>query len=106
MTSVVLWVTLATVIVGFVTAIIGVRHGNDKLKEIHVLVNSRLTSVVNRVAQLIIVLKAHGIEIPDDPDEKERNDPNVGLYLLAVVSHYRLAIRSDTGAIRCVYQRG
>jgi hypothetical protein len=73
MTNIVLWITLATVLIGFITAIIGVRHGNDKLNQIHILVNSRLTAVVNRVAQLIVVLKEHGIDVPDDPDERNSN---------------------------------
>jgi ABC-type spermidine/putrescine transport system permease subunit I len=65
------WITLATVVIGFATAVIEMRRNGKRLEGIHVLVNSRLTSVVNRVAQLIIVLKDHGIEVPEDPDGPE-----------------------------------
>jgi len=66
-TRVVIYITLATVIIGFITAVIGMRRQNDRLTDIHVLVNGRYKAVNDRVEQLIATLKRHGIEIPDDP---------------------------------------
>jgi uncharacterized protein YabE (DUF348 family) len=71
--------------VGVLIALIALGLSFTKLNAIHVLVNSRLTSVITRVGQLITVLKEHGIDVPDDPDEK---DHNVGLYLLAMVPNH------------------
>jgi ABC-type spermidine/putrescine transport system permease subunit I len=74
---VVTYITLATVIIGFVTALIVLHQSQVKLKEIHVLVNSRLTAVIARVAQLVTVLRIHGIDIPEDKDEEQRENPDV-----------------------------
>lgn len=43
----------------------------QNVKKIHVLVNSRMTSVLNRVDQLTRALVNSGIRVPDDPDEPE-----------------------------------
>jgi hypothetical protein len=71
------WITRAVIILGFLTAVITLWQlirVKGKQEEIHVLVNSRLSAVVDRVAQLISVLKIHGIEIPDDPDNTPKGD--------------------------------
>ena len=68
------YITLAGVLVSLGALIISF----TRLNAIHVLVNSRLSSVINRVTQLVNVLKEHGIDIPDDPDPKEGHDPRVG----------------------------
>jgi hypothetical protein len=62
------YVTLATVILGFLAAVIGYVRVTRKQDEIHVIVNSRYTDVSNRVEQLIKVLEEHGIRIPTDPN--------------------------------------
>lgn len=61
------YITLATVILGFLAAVIGYLRVTKKQDAIHVIVNSRYTDVSNRVEQLIKVLEQHGISIPSDP---------------------------------------
>lgn len=51
-----------------VTTIVGVvqtRYGRKETREVHVLVNSQLTDVLNRVKQLEQELEQQGIAIPD-----------------------------------------
>jgi hypothetical protein len=57
---------------GFVTALVTLWRllkVDKKQDQIHVLVNSRLTTVVERVSQLTAILRAHGIDVPASPDE-------------------------------------
>lgn len=46
------------------------RQNNTALQEIHVLVNSRLTAVLERVDQLTKTLEHAGIVVPIDPSTK------------------------------------
>lgn len=46
------------------------RQNNSQLQEIHVLVNSRLTEVCDRVGQLTQSLQAAGVEVPPDPSAR------------------------------------
>lgn len=64
------WITLAGVLIALATLLAGLFAGRRRLEGIHVLVNSNLKRVVTRVDQLVKVLKEHGIEIPDDPEDK------------------------------------
>jgi hypothetical protein len=61
-------VGLATAALGFVSATLGavvsIRNGR-KSDEIHVLVNSQLTAVIDRVAQLTAALDSAGVPVPD-----------------------------------------
>jgi hypothetical protein len=77
------YLTLATAVIALVTLLIGIIWGRKKLDAIHVIVNSRYTELVKRVAMLIAALKEHGIDVPNGKDD------NVGLYLLALVPDYR-----------------
>jgi hypothetical protein len=87
------YITLA----GVVVAVVGLALSLTKLNAIHVLVNSRLTSVINRVAQLVDVLKFHGIDVPDDPDPKERHDPNLSIASLFVLVPELFAVFTNAG---------
>lgn len=60
--------TLATAVIALVTLLIGIWVGRKKLDAIHVVVNSRYTELVIRVAQLVAALKAHDIDVPNGKD--------------------------------------
>lgn len=60
MTGVKGWLELAGVIITFLTALLGVFQG----RKIHVLVNSQLTDVIGRVAQLTAALTQAGVDVP------------------------------------------
>jgi hypothetical protein len=68
------WVILATAILGFLTAAIGFAVLFFKVREVHVLVNSNLTKVMNalgiereRSGQLEGSLKDAGVDVPPKP---------------------------------------
>lgn len=61
------YLALVAGLVTLVAAIVGYFSLRGKITEVHVLVNSRLTSVMERVTQLVKVLEEHGIDIPEDP---------------------------------------
>ena len=64
------WPELAVVILTFLTALTGyvqTRRNTAKISEVHVLVNSQLTAVVDRVAQLTGTLRDAGLDIPPEP---------------------------------------
>jgi Na+-transporting NADH:ubiquinone oxidoreductase subunit NqrF len=67
-TRVAVFLTFATVVIAFVTAVIGIRRNSAKLDDIHILVNSNYTAITKRVDQLIGVLHEHGIDIPAPPE--------------------------------------
>ena len=46
------------------------RQNNDQLQQIHVLVNSRLTQVLERVDQLTQSLEKADIAVPPDPNAR------------------------------------
>jgi uncharacterized protein YabE (DUF348 family) len=62
-----IYATLATVIIALITALLGLRHNNGRLNEISVHVDGQYDDMKTRVAQLIAVLKEHGIDIPAHP---------------------------------------
>jgi hypothetical protein len=72
-----LYATLATAILGFATALFAfltsakngrkINDTQEKVNEVHVLVNSRLTNVMERVDQLTATLNKNAITIPEDP---------------------------------------
>lgn len=58
------------IIITFVTAIVGAAAsvGNRKrINEVHVLVNSQLHDVLDRVTQLTVTLEGAGVDVPDPP---------------------------------------
>jgi hypothetical protein len=67
------WLVLAGILVTFATAVIGLRQtlvNQRKIGEVHVLVNSQLHAVLDRVAQLTETLTEAGVDVPD-PGVKE-----------------------------------
>lgn len=64
-----IWLTLITAIIALITLLIGIIAGRKKLDDIHVVVNSRYTELVRRVAQLVAALKEHGIDVPNGKDK-------------------------------------
>jgi hypothetical protein len=61
-------ITLATVIMGFATAVVGYRANKGRQVDIKTAVNGNYSDVSNRVDQLIAVLDKAGIRIPDKPE--------------------------------------
>ena len=64
------WLVLAGIVITFGTAIVGAvaSLGNRRrINEVHVLVNSQLHTVLNRVDQLVGVLRAADVDVPDPP---------------------------------------
>jgi hypothetical protein len=62
------WLVLAGILVTFATAVIGLRQtlvNQRKIGEVHVLVNSQLHAVLDRVAQLTETLTEAGVDVPD-----------------------------------------
>lgn len=75
--NIVQWITRITVVIGAIGAILALlqtrrtgaraEHIGDRVEEVHVLVNGRLTAVTARVEQLVQILHEHGIDVPPDP---------------------------------------
>jgi len=61
------WLVLAGLVVTFLTALIGWWSTRSKIQQVHVLVNSQLKTVLDRVDQLTGTLHGAGIEIPPAP---------------------------------------
>jgi hypothetical protein len=61
------WVVLAGVVVTFATSVVGFVSAHRKIGEVHVLVNSQLTAVVERVSLLTATLERAGVEVPPEP---------------------------------------
>lgn len=62
---------LAIAVVGLITALVvlGVSlRTKATVNQVHVLTNSRLTEVLDRVTQLTEALEASGVDVPDAPD--------------------------------------
>lgn len=64
-----IYATLATVLIGLVSAILGMHHQNSKMDHITILVNSQYKDVKDYVKLLVAALRANGIDVPDDPSE-------------------------------------
>ena len=61
---------LAGLVLTFATALLGFlqsRRNTARIGEVHVLVNSQLHAVLDRVEQLKGTLTAAGIDVPDKP---------------------------------------
>lgn len=58
------WITLTGVILTFLAAVFGYLQTRRKIAEVHVLVNSQLHDVIDRVSQLTKTLDDHGIDLP------------------------------------------
>ena len=61
------WFVLAGLVLTFLTALLGYlqsRRNQQKIGEVHVLVNSQLHSVLQRVDQLTGALTEAGIDVP------------------------------------------
>lgn len=67
-------ITLMTAIIGLRKAIAVSTVNKAAIAEVHVLVNSRLTAVLDRVTQLTEALKASDIAVPDDPNISAMRD--------------------------------
>jgi hypothetical protein len=63
------WLVLAGVVITFATSIVGFWQTRRKVAEVHVLVNSQLHDVLDRVQQLTVTLEAAGVEVPPKPGE-------------------------------------
>ena len=62
------WLVLAGILVTFATSLVGLwqtRTNQRKIGEVHVLVNSQLHAVLDRVAQLTETLTEAGVDVPD-----------------------------------------
>lgn len=64
------WLVLAGILVTFVTSVVGFLSTRRKVAEVHVLVNSQLHDVLDRVSQLTVTLEAAGVDVPDAPKER------------------------------------
>jgi hypothetical protein len=63
-------VALVTAIITCVTAFLNLRsskRNNRKIQEIHILVNSKFTTVVDRVDQLTKALEEARVDVPPEP---------------------------------------
>ena len=64
------WLVLAGIVITFATSVIGLietRGNRQKIAEVHVLVNSQLHAVMNRVEQLRTALQDADVDVPDPP---------------------------------------
>ncbi len=64
-------ITLAGIIVTFLTAVLGLvasLRNHKKIDEVHVLVNSQLQAVLTRVTQLTGALETAGVDVPPEPE--------------------------------------
>ena len=71
------WIELATVVVTFLTAVLvflQTRKNTDKLQEVHLAVNGRLDTVLDRVTQLTAALTAAGVAVPEQPGHGEAGE--------------------------------
>lgn len=64
------WLALAGVVLTFAAVVIAFLQLRRKVAEVHVLVNSQLTAVLQRVAQLTAALENAEIEVP--PQDQAR----------------------------------
>lgn len=60
-------IVLIMLVAGIASIFVNVSIARN-VKAIHVLVNSRMTSVLERVEQLTKVLEKSGVEVPPDPN--------------------------------------
>lgn len=61
--------TLLTSVIVLTSSVLAARKSGRKVEEIHVLVNQRLTDVMDRVAQLKEALSEAGVDIPHSDKE-------------------------------------
>ena len=61
------WIPLVTGLVAFGTALVGFLTVLKRIKEVHVIVNSRMTTVLARVDQLTEALEGSNTDVPEDP---------------------------------------
>jgi len=87
MSAVLAVIASAAVLLGFITALLGlanqrrIRKTAAAVQEVHVLVNKQLSDVLARVAQLTEVMHSGGMDVPPAPgtDEAgERLEPGPG----------------------------
>lgn len=64
------WLALAGVVLTFAAVVIAFLQLRRKVAEVHVLVNSQLSTVLQRVAQLTAALEKAEIEVP--PQDQAR----------------------------------
>jgi hypothetical protein len=63
------WLVFAGILVTFLTSVVGFLSTRRKVAEVHVLVNSQLHDVLDRVAQLTGALEHAGVDVPPKPGE-------------------------------------
>jgi len=56
-----------TLVSAVAAMVLSIRNGR-KIEEVHVIVNSRMASVLARVEQLTSALETSDTDVPDDPD--------------------------------------
>jgi hypothetical protein len=64
------WLVLAGIVITFLTSVAGAvqsRQNKSKIAEVHVLVNSQLHAVLDRVTQLTETLERADVAVPDPP---------------------------------------
>ena len=65
------WIVLAGVALTFATACVGLAgtlRNQRQITQVHVLVNSQLHAVLDRVSQLTATLEQAGVDVPPRPD--------------------------------------
>lgn len=61
------WFVLAGVVITFATSVVGFVSTRRKVSEVHVLVNSQLHAVLERVTQLTAELERADVPVPPPP---------------------------------------
>jgi hypothetical protein len=61
------WIVLAGIVLTFATSLVGFISTRRKVAEVHVLVNSQLHTVLERVAQLTAALHSADVPVPPAP---------------------------------------
>lgn len=61
------WGVLAVAVLTFLTAVFGYLSTRRKIREVHVLVNSQLHTVLDRVTQLTETLQDADVDVPEPP---------------------------------------
>lgn len=63
------WLVFAGIVLTFLSSVVGFWQTRRKIREVHVLVNSQLHAVLDRVTQLTGTLHEAGVAVPPKPGE-------------------------------------
>jgi len=69
------WIALIVALTGLLSAVAGIIALFRKVQAVHVLVNSQLKTVMQRVDQLTGVIQGAGLEVPGRLDGEEGKPP-------------------------------